>query len=256
MIIVALGAYDIENAVGTWRRVRAAATAIAEIATSQAVQNGSYNSGTNTIQGVITNTAAQASSTAIYAYLSALRTSGTSIPFSVTLSSIVFKPLLNTTGANHSTIYSSCSGATCVCLTTTTAGNGTISTSSTAGGTNSATTQCYHGYAAWSASYGANNTETDGNVGAPTRPCDTAFISTAAGSASSLTTLPMGVFGPYSLLVADVSYTWTPTFLTFITGPITFVESAYVPPRSGTTGQYVEYTPSTVPPTCSVIPAQ
>jgi Flp pilus assembly protein TadG len=257
MILLALGTYDIESAVATWRRVRAAATAIAEIATSQALQTGTYNTGTSTIQGVITNTAAQASSTAIYAYLTQLRASGTTIPFSVTLSSIKFQPL---TVTNNTT----CTGATCVCLTTTTAANGTITTSPAAGGTNSANTQCYHGYTAWSTSYGGNNTETDTNVGAPVRPCSTAFIDTPAGSPSSLTTLPMGVFGPYSLIVADISYTWTPTFAKFITGPITFFESAYVPPRSGTAGQYVEYSTATaspytptvagVHPTC-VIPA-
>lgn len=247
MILVSLGAYDIENAVGTWRRVRAAATAIAEIATSQAVQNGQSADGT--IQGILTNTAAQASSTAIYAYLSNLRSSGTTIPFSVTLSAIVFNAVPNTT-VNGKISYGSCAGNTCVCLTTITAGNGSISTTQTMGGTNSATTTCYTSATAWSASYGANNTETDGSVGAPIRPCGVQFQAVPAGTAPSLTTLPIGVFGPYSLMVADVSYTWTPIFAKFLTGPITFFESAYVPPRSGTITQYVEYTPTNASQVC------
>jgi Flp pilus assembly protein TadG len=54
----------------------------------------------------------------------------------------------------------------------------------------------------------------------------------ALTSANLMSTLRVGgITYPDPILVADVSYTYTPTFLRFITGPVTFVASAYWPVR-------------------------
>jgi Flp pilus assembly protein TadG len=51
-------------------------------------------------------------------------------------------------------------------------------------------------------------------------------------AANLMSTLRVGgITYPDPILVADVSYTYTPTFLRFITGPITFVASSYWPVR-------------------------
>ena len=253
LVVIALAAFDLVGAVAAWRRVRAAATSIAEIATSLAV-----NTSNSTNQ--ISSTQAAAASTAIYPYIPALYQSGNTTPFAVTLSAVVFEPLANVTNdAGQVTSYKSCA-ATCVCLNTATAGNGTITTSSTIGGTNSATTQCYSAYTAWSVpelQHGA----TQGGAAWGARPCASAaptadppppppLTPVADGTGSTESTLPMGLYGPYSLLVADVAYTFTPMFLNYIMGNVTFTESAYVPPRIGTSRQYVQYSPDPSSVTC------
>lgn len=48
---------------------------------------------------------------------------------------------------------------------------------------------------------------------------------------TSYTTLPQGNFGPTSLLVADVSYTFHPLFFGFLIGDINMMHSAYISPR-------------------------
>jgi Flp pilus assembly protein TadG len=48
---------------------------------------------------------------------------------------------------------------------------------------------------------------------------------------ASYLTLPVGNFGPTSLLVADISYTFQPMFFGFITGNIPMMQSAYLSPR-------------------------
>jgi Flp pilus assembly protein TadG len=49
--------------------------------------------------------------------------------------------------------------------------------------------------------------------------------------ATSYTTLPASNFGPTSLLVADISYTFQPIFFGFLIGNIPMMQSAYVSPR-------------------------
>jgi Flp pilus assembly protein TadG len=51
--------------------------------------------------------------------------------------------------------------------------------------------------------------------------------------ATSYTTLPASNFGPTSLLVADISYTFQPIFFGFLIGNIPMMQSAYVSPRIG-----------------------
>lgn len=62
------------------------------------------------------------------------------------------------------------------------------------------------------------------------RACGTLAAAPNGGS-PSYATLPAGNFGPTSLLVADISYTFKPFFLGFITGDIAMMHSGYVSPR-------------------------
>jgi Flp pilus assembly protein TadG len=51
------------------------------------------------------------------------------------------------------------------------------------------------------------------------------------GDPPSYTTLPAGNFGPTSLLIADISYTFQPIFFGFLIGDIPMLQSAYISPR-------------------------
>ena len=62
------------------------------------------------------------------------------------------------------------------------------------------------------------------------RPCGT-LPAVADNSASSMSSLPAGVFGPTSILVGDVSTQFVPMFSGVFTGPIQMLRSAYVSPR-------------------------
>jgi hypothetical protein len=64
------------------------------------------------------------------------------------------------------------------------------------------------------------------------RPCGP-IASAPNTDATSYTTLPAGNFGATSLLVADISYTFTPMFFGFLIGDIPMMQSAYVSPRVG-----------------------
>jgi len=67
-------------------------------------------------------------------------------------------------------------------------------------------------------------------------------ITTVANTAApSLTTLPVGLLYPPSILVADLSTVYVPTFSGVITGPITMMRSAYVPPRAPAPGSYTTW---------------
>lgn len=62
------------------------------------------------------------------------------------------------------------------------------------------------------------------------RACGT-LASVSNGSPASLATLPAGVFGATSLLVADVQAPYAPMFAGIFTGTVTLMQSAYVSPR-------------------------
>ena len=66
------------------------------------------------------------------------------------------------------------------------------------------------------------------------RPCGT-LAAVPNGTGPSMTTLPAGVFGPSSVLVADVSAVFVPLFSSVFTGPVTILRSAYIPPRVNST---------------------
>jgi hypothetical protein len=96
--------------------------------------------------------------------------------------------------------------------------------------------QCYSANTAWSAPLSQGKQVR--------RACGQLLPATS--TSASLTTIPVGVYGPYSVMVADVTYSFTPVFLGHLMGSITFSETAYVPPRIGGsgTGNYVQYNPS------------
>jgi Flp pilus assembly protein TadG len=87
---------------------------------------------------------------------------------------------------------------------------------------------------AWSGQY-------QGGAGS-TRVCGASALSWVADTAAaSSTTLPTDLQQPQPVLVVDVYYTFRPVFFTFITGNILMERSAYFPPRTGLTTNWVQY---------------
>jgi Flp pilus assembly protein TadG len=221
LIILMLSAYDLIAAAGAWRNTRAAATATAEISTYLAVNSNGTNQ--------LTSTQVQNAATAVYAYLPNLFSMSSS-QFTVTLSAVVFAPTAN------------CNSNACVCVTNGATSNTSVVGSSKTPVASGGSTQCYIANTAWSAplSYGTQQS----------RPCGQLLPATS--TTPTPTTIPVGVYGPYSVMVADIRYTYTPIFLGYIMGTITFNETAYVPPRIGGSGvsNYVQYSPSTATAVC------
>lgn len=67
--------------------------------------------------------------------------------------------------------------------------------------------------------------------GAYLRACQSTLTAVPNNSASNPATLPIDAFGPNSLLVVDVHYSWTPTFGADYFGAVTFSRSIYLNPR-------------------------
>ncbi|TGD98628.1 TadE/TadG family type IV pilus assembly protein [Methylobacterium nonmethylotrophicum] len=67
--------------------------------------------------------------------------------------------------------------------------------------------------------------------GAAFRPCGVPQVPAANNAAPTRSALPRSVYGPASLIVVDVVFTFTPTFGTQILQPIRIARSAYVQPR-------------------------
>lgn len=63
------------------------------------------------------------------------------------------------------------------------------------------------------------------------RPCITPQLPASNTAAPSRTTLPRSVFGPASLIVIDVVFTFTPTFAPARLPPLRIARTAYVQPR-------------------------
>jgi Flp pilus assembly protein TadG len=63
------------------------------------------------------------------------------------------------------------------------------------------------------------------------RPCSAPLSAVSDTAAPTATTLPSDVFGPGSLIVVDVVYTYTPVVATNIFGAMTIRHSAYLQPR-------------------------
>ena len=96
----------------------------------------------------------------------------------------------------------------------------------------------YTAHVAWSGNYG-------GTLGT-LRPCDTVqgssvITQTTDTGTQSATTLPSDDYSAASLLVVDVTYTYTPTFFSFITSSITIRQSAYFAPRTGIADKPIQY---------------
>jgi Flp pilus assembly protein TadG len=85
------------------------------------------------------------------------------------------------------------------------------------------------------------------NGGTP-RPCVIVLTPTANGSPPSPNTVPTGVYGAGSLIVADVTYSYTPTFGYVLINNIPISHSAYMKPRSQ---QYITFNANTPTEKCA-----
>jgi hypothetical protein len=204
LVPLMLGLYDISQALLIRRRVALAAIEIAEAASVLAVQ-------ANTASNQLTGAQVWTSDTAAFLQLPRMQPGGAGANYAITLSSVQFTP-------------------------------------SSGGGS------AYDAHVVWS-SYEAN--------GLPQlRACDTppaykkngkvkdpgilGVTPAASNAVESLSTLPPSVYlppsaasQPYPIIVADLQYTYTPMFLRFLSGPITFFRSRFVSPRIGTSAAYV-----------------
>jgi Flp pilus assembly protein TadG len=73
-----------------------------------------------------------------------------------------------------------------------------------------------------------------------TRPCG--VIPQVVAAQQTQANLPTaGMTQLTSIVVADVSYSYWPLFVGFVTGPVMLQRTAMLPPRSGTVTEYVEY---------------
>ncbi len=79
----------------------------------------------------------------------------------------------------------------------------------------------YAGSVQWSVAYPAGQVVL--------RPCGA--VASLPNGSDSMSGLPAGVFGPTSLLVADVAVVFTPPVSGVFTGPFSMLRSAYVSPR-------------------------
>jgi Flp pilus assembly protein TadG len=96
----------------------------------------------------------------------------------------------------------------------------------------------YTAHVAWSGNY-------QGTLGT-LRPCDTVqgtsvITETTDTVTPSATTLPSDDYSAASLMVVDVTYTYTPTFFSFLTSSFQIHQSAYFAPRTGITDKWIQY---------------
>jgi Flp pilus assembly protein TadG len=96
----------------------------------------------------------------------------------------------------------------------------------------------YTAHVAWSGNY-------QGTLGT-LRPCDTVqgtsiITQTTDTGTPSATTLPSDDYSAASLLVVDVTYTYTPTFFSFLTSSFNIQQSAYFAPRTGIANNWIQY---------------
>jgi Flp pilus assembly protein TadG len=74
-----------------------------------------------------------------------------------------------------------------------------------------------------------------------TRPCGV-IAQVAPTQQTTINNLPTaGMTGLQSIVIADVSYIYQPLFTGFVVGPVTLQRTAFLPPRTGTAAQYIEY---------------
>lgn len=76
----------------------------------------------------------------------------------------------------------------------------------------------YNGKVAWSG-------------GSERRPCNVALTPAPNSSSQTPTTLPADVFGPNTVIVVDIAYSYKPLFASKIFGPLTIKRSSYLQPR-------------------------
>jgi Flp pilus assembly protein TadG len=99
----------------------------------------------------------------------------------------------------------------------------------------------YIAQASWSTTY---------NGGTP-RACVIVLTQVPNGSAPSPTTIPAGVYGAGSVIVADVSYSYQPTFGYVLINNIPISHSAYMKPRSQ---QYITFNANSPTEKCTGMP--
>lgn len=87
---------------------------------------------------------------------------------------------------------------------------------------------CYAAMVAWT------STGTAQPGGANYRPCVVPQLPASNTAPPNRTTLPRSVFGPASLIVIDVVFTFTPTIGASLVPPIRIARTAYVQPRYAT----------------------
>jgi Flp pilus assembly protein TadG len=87
--------------------------------------------------------------------------------------------------------------------------------------------------------------------GGAARPCNIVLTPVANGSLASPTTMPVGVYGAGSIIVADVSYSYQPTFGYVLVNNIPIQHTAYMRPRSQ---QYITFNPAVAAEKCTGMP--
>lgn len=191
---VALAVYDLANGFAAWRKVTQAAQAVGEISTALAANVDNSNS--------LSFAQADVATTAIFAYLPALRTASPA-EYGVALSSVLFQP----------------------------------ATSGCAQAGASANSLCAR--LAWSRNFQGNLPVARPCAASADQytlaPVDDAAGSTTAGQ------VPAGAYTPAPMLVVDVAYTFRPLTLKFIQQAFVMRRSAYFPTRTGTNAQWVRY---------------
>jgi Flp pilus assembly protein TadG len=87
--------------------------------------------------------------------------------------------------------------------------------------------------------------------GGAARPCNIVLTPVSNGALASPTTMPVGVYGAGSVIVADVSYSYQPTFGYVLVNNIAIQHAAYMRPRSQ---QYITFNPATAAEKCNGMP--
>jgi hypothetical protein len=88
------------------------------------------------------------------------------------------------------------------------------------------------------------------NGGTP-RPCNIVLTPVTNGSPPSPTTVPAGVYGAGSVIVADVTYSYSPTFGYVLINNIPISHSAYMKPRAQ---QYITFNANSPTEKCAGMP--
>lgn len=192
---LALATYDLANAFAAWRKVTQAVQAVGEIGSAMAANMDNSNT--------LSLGQADAATTAVFAYLPALRTAAAA-DWGVALSSVVFEP----------------SGKAC----------------RQAG----ANANHFCARLAWSRTFQGAMPVARACAGDASQyslaPVNDAEGSPAPGQ------LPAGLYTAAPLLVVDLAYTFKPVTLQFIRQGIVMRRSAYYPMRTGTNDRWLRYT--------------
>jgi Flp pilus assembly protein TadG len=99
----------------------------------------------------------------------------------------------------------------------------------------------YNAQTSWTVTY---------NAGTP-RPCNVILAPVANGSVATPTNMPVGIYGAGSVIVADVSYSYQPTFGYVLVNNIPIQHTAYMRPRSQ---QYITFNPVAPAEKCAGMP--